>query len=516
MPERVGSGRTDVRAPDRADVVVVGGGPAGCAVARSLALCGRDVVILAGPPTRRPSHGESLPPSCRKPLAALGLVEAVATAGFLPTRGNTAAWAGRALAAQPFGAGAVGFQVLRERLDAVLLKAARAAGAHVILGAAARRVELPASERDEGWGMVQWQGAHRGGRIRARWILDCSGRAGVVARCASSDRDYGPATVALLGLWRRREEWPLEDESHTIVESYHDGWAWSVPVQSGLRYVAAMVDPRNTALSRWAGFEGMYSAELAKTARLRGLLADATLERRPWACAATAYRSRKHSGPGFLLVGDAGSFLDPLSSQGVKKALVSAWLAAVVVHTCLSRPSMLEAALALFEERERTAYARHDALTGRYYTEAAAWHGHPFWAARTEFASNAPAVSNADSDPEAVRDHPGFGAALKRVRRASSLHFRPAAGLRRVARPTVREQEIVLEEHLATAAAPGGIRFLWGVELPKLVEVAQEHDQVPVLYEAYGRVRPLARFPDFLGALSALLTLGMLEIVGDP
>jgi hypothetical protein len=49
------------------------------------------------------------------------------------------------------------------------------------------------------------------------------------------------------------------------------------------------------------------------------------------------------------------------------------------------------------------------------------------------------------------------------------------------------------------------------VDLPTLVEIAGEHEQVPELYAAYGRARAPVPLPDFLGALSALLALGMLE-----
>ena len=59
---------------------------------------------------------------------------------------------------------------------------------------------------------------------------------------------------------------------------------------------------------------------------------------------------------GFLIGGDAAATLDPLSSFGVKKAVASGWVAAVVVNTCLRRPEMEVAALQFFEEREREVF----------------------------------------------------------------------------------------------------------------------------------------------------------------
>ncbi len=63
-------------------------------------------------------------------------------------------------------------------------------------------------------------------------------------------------------------------------------------------------------------------------------------------------------GDRWLLVGDAGSFIDPLSSAGVKKALASGWLAAVVAHTWLTQPEMRPHALGFFEDRETEIHRR--------------------------------------------------------------------------------------------------------------------------------------------------------------
>ena len=66
-------------------------------------------------------------------------------------------------------------------------------------------------------------------RVSCRFVLDCSGRAGVLGkahrRIESSYRMY-----AMVGVWCRPGGWPLPDETHTLVETYEDGWAWSVPL----------------------------------------------------------------------------------------------------------------------------------------------------------------------------------------------------------------------------------------------------------------------------------------------
>ena len=73
------------------------------------------------------------------------------------------------------------------------------------------------------------------------------------------------------------------------------------------------------------------------------------------------------------------SFVDPLSSAGVKKALASGWLGAIVTHTALSTPGMADTARRFFADREAEVYANFLSLTRRYLHEAAEGQAHPFW-----------------------------------------------------------------------------------------------------------------------------------------
>ena len=84
------------------------------------------------------------------------------------------------------------------------------------------------------------------------------------------------------------------------------------------------------------------------------------------------------------MLGDASSFVDPLSSFGVKKALASAWLGSVAVHTALVDTRCGAAAVELFAERERAMYdhlQRQSALLSRDAAEA---HDSGFWVGRSD------------------------------------------------------------------------------------------------------------------------------------
>src|SRR3954469_19007806 len=130
--------------PPTYDVVVIGGGPAGSAVGRLLAKRGHSVLQLTRPSDPGRGLAESLPPSSRKVLAAVGMLDVVDAGGFLPTTGNTVWWGARAGDIEGFSAAddAHGYQVFRPAFDQLLLESAAAAGVAVRQGPFVSRVRL--------------------------------------------------------------------------------------------------------------------------------------------------------------------------------------------------------------------------------------------------------------------------------------------------------------------------------------------------------------------------------------
>ena len=199
---------------------------------------------------------------------------AVDAAGLVRATGNTVWWGTNDARVESFGAGSLGWQVRRDRFDTVLLAEAAEAGARVVRRAIVREVT-----RGPGVGATSFVHYDLRGRQRsltARWVLDCTGRAGLLARREWRRADPAGRTLALAGVWERRGGWTtLDDETHTLVESYEGGWAWSVPVSRTRRYVTVMVDPAVTPIRR-AGesdtLAAVYEGELAKATRLYDLV----------------------------------------------------------------------------------------------------------------------------------------------------------------------------------------------------------------------------------------------------
>lgn len=498
---------------EASDVLIIGGGPAGAAAARLLATWGHRVLLVTKPDTGAPSLAESLPPSCRKLFAAIGLVDAIDAAGFYRTTGNTVWWGGRGRRSENFADDATGYQVLRRELDRVMIGQAEAAGATIVRATAKVQGStfkvhsgFKGSERTET--TVEYETAEgERGICAARYVLDCSGRAGVIARRSLRKPEPRQATLAIVGVWQKEDGWGLEEESHTLVEAYEDGWAWSVPTSPATRHVAVMVDPRVTDLERSKRVDAIYRAELQKAGELARVVAGATPVGSAWGCDASPYDATRYAGAGFLLVGDAASFIDPLSSYGVKKALASAWLAAIVTHTCLVRPEMEAAALELFSSREAEMYASCQRQAARHFQAVATLRQHPYWTGRAEPFDDPPSAgpSAGAPDVEALRRDPDVLAAFVALKRSREVRLRPTDALRVERGPGVFGREVVLEDRVVGGPFPAGVRFLRGVDLPQLVTIAGAHRQVPDLFEAYNRANRPVALPDFLGALSVLL-----------
>jgi len=487
------------------DVAILGGGPAAAVAARLLAGWGHAVALLTRPAPHR-ALAESLPPSITKLLDHAGLRPAVDGAGFLRATGNTAWWESGAGRAEPFEAGVLGYQVDRTRFDRLLLRQAGVLGAAVHRRATVRQVE--GSSGGDGTRRVHFEAGGKAHVIAARWVLDCTGRAGLIARRGWRTPEPGIRTMALIAAWDHPTGWPVDDPTHTLVESYSDGWAWSVPLSPTRRQVTVMVDPTLTSLAGRGRLAAAYREELHRTRHIGPMLSAARQVGRPWARDASPYAAFQVGEPGLLLVGDAASFTDPLSSFGVKKAMASAWLAAVVVRTALAEPAMAGDAVELYDRRERAiaeSLRRHAIAFSR---TAADSHAGDFWARRAELEA-----SDAGDEPDVrlLRADPEILAAFEELRRRDRMVLRPGPNLRRQSRPAIREDRITRQEHLVVPAFPHGIRWLRDIDLLVLSDLALRTDQVPDLLEAYSRAAPPVPLPDFLGALAVLVGKGVLE-----
>jgi flavin-dependent dehydrogenase len=212
-----------------ADIIVVGGGPAGATIANRLATMSYDVLVIEAAEFPRPHVGESIHSQIVSLLEPLGVLEEMQSAEFLRPKGALVHWAGDTRYRPE---SAPGFQVDRGRFDAILLQGAVRSGARIIQPG--RVHELGHVCRGE-WELTVVD-RHKRLRLRSRFVVDAAGRRG----CLPGKRlRLQPPTIALYAYWR---DTGLVGQE-TRIEAGGDQWYWAAPLPDGSLIATVFVAP---------------------------------------------------------------------------------------------------------------------------------------------------------------------------------------------------------------------------------------------------------------------------------
>ncbi len=367
-----------------ADVVVVGGGPAGAAAATMLVRKGWRVRLYERDRFPREHVGESLLPASMPVLAELGVLPAVEAEGFLPKYGATMVW-GRDpdpwswSFAESSPRYPHAFQVVRARFDEILLRNAAANGVDVREG---HRV-LAAEAGPAGATLRVEDGDGAEHATRARFVVDASGQAGLIGR-ARGLREADPffRNLAVYGYFEGGSRLPAPDTNNIFIESIEDGWLWAIPLHTGVVSTGVVVD---SAVGRERiaelGADRFFRERVAGGPHTAALLKGATLTGPPTIVRDWSYASSELAGEGFVLAGDAACFVDPLFSSGVHLALSSGVLAAAYVTSALKDPQLGRAAAAVYEEQYRQQYHHFREMARLFYASNRTVDSY-FWEAR--------------------------------------------------------------------------------------------------------------------------------------
>jgi flavin-dependent dehydrogenase len=329
------------------DVRIVGGGPAGCACALALRAHAPSlsVELVDVSDYATPRVGETLPALARGVLEHLGVWNAFVAQGHRPCYGTVSAWGSPLPQANDFvfSAAGAGWHLDRATFDRMLFTAAG--------------------------------GVHSSSAEPARFTVDATGASASVARA----RGAQPIAVDRLVSFGRF----FDDEDHdprTIVESCEDGWWYTAGLPDGRRFAAFMTDA-DLARQRSLSDPEAWSHAAASLPLLGPLLRHANRASGPvTARSAESRRLDVVAGDDWLAAGDAASRFDPLSSQGILKALRSGTFAAYAIGDLLTRhdPTGINRYRA-FIEQEFTSYL---ATRAKFYAEEQRWPESEFWKRR--------------------------------------------------------------------------------------------------------------------------------------
>jgi flavin-dependent dehydrogenase len=356
----------------RFDVAIAGGGPAGSACALSLRTHAPllRVVELESSQYDRPRLGESLPPIARQLLEHLGVFDAFRATANAQTFGTAAAWGRPQLVENDFVfyARGDGWHIDRAAFDAMLASEAAQRGV----------TRMSVSVRDAEHGRDGWRVMLSNGEsLSARFLVDATGSASLATRACGAEI---VAVDHLAGFGRFFDEGGDAADPRTIVESFADGWWYTAALPNGKRFAACMTDV-DVARDMNLSDDAVWYASAATMSIIGPIIAGASKPGPLVGRSAESRYAEPPAGDDWLAVGDSASRFDPLSSQGIVKALRSGIFASYAIGDVLVRGDLR--GIARYREFIRGEFASYMEARAKYYSEEQRWRDREFWLRRS-------------------------------------------------------------------------------------------------------------------------------------
>lgn len=358
--------------PDKCDVLVIGGGPAGSSAATHLAKEGVDVVLLEKANHPRPQVGESLIPHFWKFTDLTGVSKKIENEGFLVKAGGISAWDDRIhqISFARFGYQRPALHVERDVFDDILWRHVAEFGANAFDQVSVRRVDF----LDENKPLVHYDdkrgGASQKGNIRCRYLVDASGHQTILASHFNSRKQVCSKQkfLALWGYFENSRYFGADGKSYspeslssvkpvTFVSSYEDGWLWHIILRQKTSVGLIVHSDKTKGMGKTAQ-EKFFKHICATIPYLKELLEPATymegsLRFRP----DYSYYSTNICGDNYYAIGDAAAFVDPIYSHGVQNSLYNAAVASVAIKASLKDESRRARFSKLCESRIKQFYS---------------------------------------------------------------------------------------------------------------------------------------------------------------
>lgn len=351
---------------DQWDAIIIGGGPAGATCGTILAQHGRKVLLLEKAQFPRHHIGESLMPSTYWTFERLGVLEQLKRGDYV-VKESVQFVNAEGKDSRPYffpdrdpGEWSYTWQVKRDVFDQMMLDNARKHGVTVWMGAQARKVIFE-GERAVG---VQVKGgpaaagdstAEASTRdLSASVIVDASGQNALLSR--QLDLRYPDERLRNAAIYSyykgvRRDEGRNAGATLVISTPTLDGWFWVIPLTNDITSVGVVAPPQILTSGRGDDPAVTLQEEIENTPGIMQRLKNATRVDRVYVCSDFSYRSKRIAGDGWVLIGDAFGFLDPVYSSGLMLALRSGEWAADAIHDALNKDDISGQRLGQFGPR---------------------------------------------------------------------------------------------------------------------------------------------------------------------
>src|SRR5215207_3841661 len=358
------------------DVIVMGGGPAGSSIAGILAREGRQVILFEKAIFPRHHIGESLMTDTYWTFRRLGLLEKLKASPFV--RKYSVQFANPAgKESRPFyffeavhHESAVTWQVTRAQFDHMLIDHAAEQGAVVHQGVLVKQVLF---EGDQAVGVeVQMQDG-TSEKFFAKVVVDATGQRAMLSnKFRWRVRDPNLKKAVIYSYFKDAHREPDLNGGATLVlrtELGSNGWFWYIPLENDITSVGIVADPEYLVKGRGQDLAKIFEEEVKKCEPCHRRIAGAERVDKIYSILDYSYRSKQNSGDGFMLIGDAYGFLDPIYSSGVLLALKMAELAADAIHDALKHDDFSAERLGQFQPKLDQGIESMRKLVYAFYTD---------------------------------------------------------------------------------------------------------------------------------------------------
>jgi flavin-dependent dehydrogenase len=318
------------------DVVVIGGGPAGSTTSTLIAQHGFKVRLFERDHFPRFHIGESLIPETYWVLKRLNMLDKMKNSHFVK-KVSVQFVSKRGILSEPFyftdhrpHECSETWQVLRSEFDTMMLQNAAEHGVEVNQGTRVREV-LYDGDRATGV-IVQYEDGSQG-QVNAKVVVDASGQSHIIAsRFQILDKDTELKKGAVWTYWKGALRDPGRDGGATLVVQTpgKKGWFWYIPLHDDVTSVG-IVRSFDELFAGNRPHEEIYADEVENCPEIKRRVENAERCDKYYATKDYSYRATRSAGDGWVLVGDAYGFLDPLYSSGVLLALKGGSMAADAV-----------------------------------------------------------------------------------------------------------------------------------------------------------------------------------------
>ena len=349
------------------DVLVIGAGPAGATIANRLADYGHRVALLEKATFPRPHIGLSLTSGIHHWLKILNIEKQVDQLNSKRALKSTILWSSNEPLIKTFEKKDAGFHLDRGAFDELLVNECRRKGVKIIQPGILKNL----TQRQGGTWDATISFENKEHQLSSTYIVEATGRKSIVK---TKKIAYQPKLVATFAYWELKQ---LKNES-SFIEAGQDYWFWGAPLSDTHFVLCIFSDP--TKVKAASTVDEFYNDAISKSTFSADILNNGT-QGKITVCDATPYYDDNVISEHFIKIGDSAYTMDPISSQGVQKAIKSGVQGAIVVNSILKKNNAATA-IKYYKNLITAEVKKNKRWSSDFYNEQSLFGNSSFWKSR--------------------------------------------------------------------------------------------------------------------------------------